>query len=221
MDGQIRRVTLTADGRMAVAVDEAGKKGTLYVGDLAKLNAGDASAMKFLGRTNGDVSALSLSPDAATLIALNQDHAARAVSTDKQGFAPWTDGMQAVSAAWTPSQGRVVLVTPKGDLRAIDPKLGRAMWEVPGTFTRCFTASPWLVCTDGRALSLIDPDGGAPPVSLATWGDQHLLYTPSGHFWGTGPAAEWLSATAGGQPVAAAQWDALRDLAAVKVTAVP
>jgi WD40 repeat protein len=221
MDGQIRRVALTPDGRMAVAVDEGGKKGSLYIGDLAKLNAGDASAMKFLGRTNGDVTALALSSDARTLLAINQDRSARAVATDKQGFAPWADGAQAVNATWTPTGGLVVLVTPSGSLRAFDPKLGRVVWETPGAFTRCFAAAPWFVCTDGRALSLLSAGGGAPVVSLATWGDQHLLYTQGGQFWGSAPPAEWLAASASGKPVTAGQWEALRDLAAVKVLAVP
>jgi WD40 repeat protein len=221
MDGQIRHVILTGDGHIAVAVDEGGKRGILYSGDLSKISAGDANAMKFLGRTNGDVTSLSLSPDAQSLVAINQDHGLNAVSTQKQGFAPWTKGVEAVHTAWTPTKDLLVVVTPTGSLRAFDTKLGRAMWEVPGSFQRCFNASPWFACTDGRSLSIISPEGSVPLVSLATWNDLHLLYTPDGHHWGTANVADWLSGQNNGKPVAADQWGSLLGLSAVKVSAIP
>jgi hypothetical protein len=207
MDSKIRHVALTADGRMAVAVDDGSKKGTLYVGDIAKLDQ-----LTFLGRTNVDIANISLSPDAQYLAVANQDQTLRVVSTSKQGFLPWIPDIKTSRVAWTP-RNDLAVIDDKGQVKVFDRGDGRALWTAVGPFSQCVPAKNWFACTDGRSIQLFNPENGRDYVRLATWGELYLIYTSSGHYAGTAKAADWLSADG----VKAEQWGLLKDQEKVKV----
>ena len=205
--GDVTALAAGQGGQLAVAINSPEHQGDLYT-----WSPEAADDLSFVGRTNGNVTHLALSPDGYWLAARNQDGSIWVTKSTQAGFSRWALDLKAQSITWN-QNGQLILLQDQA-IASYSTNSGEQLWSQATTQAplACCSRGDAMACHDGTSAMLIHAPSGEVIAELFAWDEKWALITEAGHA-GSAPAS-WFSggAAAGGEST----WLEDRDLEKVK-----